>query len=260
MDCKQIISKLEELSPLIYACDWDNSGLLVGQVNKEVSTICIALDGTDQVIEEAIQQKADLLILHHPLIMKGMKRITNEDFIGRKIIKLIQHNITCYAMHTNFDVMGMADAAASIIGIKESKILSVSYDDENSQQGCGRFGKLPKEMTLIEYADFIKEKFQIESIRIYGNTDKIIKTVAIVPGSGADMIKDALKEKVDLLITGDIKHHDGLDSYEQGLIIMDAGHFGLEKLFVSYINNYLKREFPQVKLQIPNQTCPFWIR
>lgn len=259
MNCKQIINKLEELSPLKYAYDWDNSGLQVGQENKEVATICIALDGTDEVIQEAIQQKADLLILHHPLIMKGLKKITQEDFIGSKIIKLIKHDITCYAMHTNFDIMGMADAAASMMEMKDSQILSMSYDDGKTQQGCGRFGKLHKEMSVIECAEFIKDKFQIESIRIFGNTDKIIKTVAIVPGSGADMIIDALKAKVDLMITGDIKHHDGLDSNEQGLIIMDAGHYGLEKLFVSYINDYLRKEVAPVKLQILKQSEPFRI-
>lgn len=259
MNCHDIICKLEKLSPLKYAYHWDNSGMQVFQDNREITKILIALDATDEVIEEAIKVKAELLIVHHPLMMEGMKQISTNHFIGSKIIKLIQNNITCYAMHTNFDVMGMADAAAEMINLKNKQILSISYQDGETQQGCGRCGTLSSKMTVTECSKYIKETFQIDSIRVYGNPNRTIEKVAIVPGSGGSMIADALKANVDIMITGDIKHHEGLDANEQGLTIIDAGHFGLEKLFITYINNYLKKEFPQVEIHIPNQASPFWV-
>jgi len=161
-------------------------------------------------------------------------------------------------MHTNFDGMGMADAAADMMELKNSQILNVSYDDGHTQEGCGRFGNLSNKMSLDECAMHIKKIFQLDLVRVFGDKEKQIENVAIMPGSGADMIKDSLKANVDLMITGDMKHHEGIDSNAQGLAIIDAGHFGLEKLFVSYVKNYLNRELPQVNIHIPNQKPPFW--
>lgn len=112
MNCNEIIGKLESLSPTAFAEDWDNIGLLVGRRDKEVETIYIALDATDEVIEEAVRVGADMLLTHHPLVFKKLDRVTTDDFIGRRVCRLIKNDVSYYAMHTNFDVMGMADAAA----------------------------------------------------------------------------------------------------------------------------------------------------
>ena len=124
MECKKVIEILEKQSPKSYACDWDNVGLLVGREDKEIQKIYIALDATDEAIEEAIANGADMLLTHHPMIFKGMKRVTQEDFIGRRIIRLIQNDMVYYAMHTNFDVMGMADLAADYLGISDTRTKS----------------------------------------------------------------------------------------------------------------------------------------
>ena len=122
MQCKEIIHTIEERYPVRFALEWDNVGLLVGRDDKEVKRIYIALDGTDEVIDEAVRQRADLLITHHPLIFGGMKRINNQDFTGKRILKLIQNDICCYAMHTNYDVCGMGYLAAQRMGMKNSEV------------------------------------------------------------------------------------------------------------------------------------------
>ena len=114
MKCSEIITLLEQEYGKEYACDWDNVGLLVGREDKEIQKIYIALDATDEAIEEAIANGADMLLTHHPMIFKGMKRVTQEDFIGRRIIRLIQNDMVYYAMHTNYDILGMADLSARI--------------------------------------------------------------------------------------------------------------------------------------------------
>ena len=152
MRCSEIIERLENLSPLSFAEDWDNIGLLAGRRDKEVKSIYIALDATDEVIEDAIRQEADMLLTHHPLIFTKLNRIDTDHFIGRRLFKLIQNDISYYAMHTNFDVMGMADAAADELSLQDRQVLELTYEDDISKEGIGRFGRLKEQMSLFRKA------------------------------------------------------------------------------------------------------------
>lgn len=240
MKCIEIIEYLEKQSPLKYASSWDNSGFLVGDSNKEIKKIFIALDATDEVIEEAVYQKVDMLLTHHPMIFQGMKRITSDDFIGRRIMQLIQNDIVCYAMHTNFDVKGMADLAAQCMGLHQTEVLEITYQDETGKEGFGRVGKLAAEMTLEECCQLVKDKFQIDSVKVFGELNQKIQKVAISPGSGKGMILAAIEKEVDVLITGDIDHHDGIDAVARKLNIIDAGHYGIEHIFIPYMKQYIE--------------------
>ncbi|TCL55947.1 dinuclear metal center YbgI/SA1388 family protein [Kineothrix alysoides] len=259
MRCDKIIESLERLSPSSFAESWDNVGLLAGRTDKEVSRLCIALDATDEVIDEAVRAGADMLLTHHPLIFSPMKKVTAEDFIGRRVIKLLQNDISYYAMHTNFDVMGMADAAADELGLKDRQVLDITYEDEIAKEGLGRYGRLIQIMTLEECASFVKETFELENVKIYGESDTPIEWAAVSPGSGKTMIKPAVSAGVEVLITGDIEHHEGLDAMAQGLSIIDAGHFGLEKIFIPYMKEYIRRELPQLTVFAAKEKNPFWI-
>ena len=148
MKCSEVMAKLEELSPLSFAEGWDNVGLLVGSREREVESVMIALDATDAVIDQAVLAGADMLLTHHPLIFSPQKRITADDFTGKRISKLILNDISYYACHTNFDVMGMGDEAAERLGLEERSVLEITFEDELSQEGIGRAGVLPEDMTL----------------------------------------------------------------------------------------------------------------
>ena len=234
-------------------------GLLVGRKDKTVHKVMLALDATDDVIEQAVLQRVDMLITHHPLLFSGIKRITEDDFIGRRLIKLIKNDICYYAMHTNFDVMGMADAAADAMGLKDCEALEVTYEDELAKEGIGRIGRLPHEMSVEECAVFCKEVFALDSIRVYGEADASVETVAIVPGSGKDYIETALLKGADLYITGDIGHHHGLDAMEQGLVILDAGHYGIEKIFVPYMAEAFAGQMPELSVYQAVEKPPFYV-
>ena len=112
MNCGQIIKRLEQEVPVSMAEHWDNPGLQVGRRERDVHKVYLALDVTDEVIRHCVDAGAELLITHHPLLFSGLKQIHDRDFLGKRVIDLIRNDIACYAMHTNFDVMGMADAAA----------------------------------------------------------------------------------------------------------------------------------------------------
>ena len=182
MKCQEIMAKLEELSPAHFAQDWDNVGLLVGRPEKEVKSVYITLDATDEAIEEAVKLGVDMVISHHPMIFKGIKQVRGDNFIGRRIIRLAQNDMCYFAMHTNFDIMGMADAAADELRLRNRAVLETTYEDEISTEGFGRFGTLPHIMTLRECAVFVKESFKISKVRVFGNEDEEVEKAAVCPG------------------------------------------------------------------------------
>ena len=259
MECKKVIELLEKQSPKSYACDWDNVGLLVGREDKEIQKIYIALDATDEAIEEAIVNGADMLLTHHPMIFKGMKRVTQEDFIGRRIIRLIQNDMVYYAMHTNFDVMGMADLAADYLGISDTRVLEITSVSETGEEGIGRYGSLKKEMTVRECCEEVKQAFSLENVKVFGDLERKVKTAAISPDSGKSVISNALQAGVDVLITGDIDHHEGIDAVAQNMTVIDAGHYGVEHIFIPYMEQYLKREAKELEIAVQPLTFPFQI-
>ena len=251
MRCDELIEKLEQLAPPGCACDWDNVGLLAGRSDKEVKKVFFALDATDEVVENAVRWGADLLITHHPLIFKSLKKINDKDFISRRIIKLIRHDISCYAMHTNFDAAPgcMADAAAERLGLTNINVLEkegVMRGEglEETIYGIGKTGYLKEEMTVREIAAFVKERFCLPFVTVYGESapGKAVRFVGISPGSGGSLMKPALDAGVKVFITGDIGHHIGIDAAANQMAVIDAGHYGLEYLFLDFIEEYLKRE------------------
>ena len=150
MLCREIIQVIEATYPRGAALDFDNVGLLAGRAEKEVNRIYLALDATDHVIECAEKAGADMLITHHPLIFSPIKKVTDEEFIGRRLVRLIQSDISYYAMHTNYDVLGMAELSEHILDIRDAQVLDVTSSEEGVEQGIGRIGNLEKPMTLSE--------------------------------------------------------------------------------------------------------------
>ena len=255
MLCRDIMKVIETTYPKHAALEWDNVGLLVGRTEKEVKKIYVALDATDEVIDDAILRGADMLITHHPLLFSPLKKITDEHFIGSRVVKLLQHDISYYAMHTNYDVLGMAELSGAILGLRDAEVLEVT-DAENTE-GIGRVGELPCEMTLQECCELVKEKFQLENVKVFGDVNQMVQRVAISPGSGKGMADVALEKRAEVLVTGDISHHEGIDAVAQGIAIIDAGHYGLEHIFVDDIAVYLAKHFSGIEIRKSENIHPF---
>ena len=260
MLCKDVMYEIEKEYPLNYALSWDNVGLLVGRDDKEVKRIYIALDATDEVIDEAVRTGADMLITHHPMIFSPIKRIHNLDFVGERILKLIQNDISYYAMHTNYDVLGMAELAGKVLDIAHTDVLDVTQTDEaGEEKGIGRIGELPETMTLEECCVYVKHKLELGSLKVFGDMNRPVRRLAILPGSGKSGIPVALAKGADVLVTGDIGHHDGLDAVEQGLAIIDAGHYGTEYIFIEDMKQFLNRKLPVLDVLTDPVEHPFQI-
>ncbi|MGN1147097.1 MAG: Nif3-like dinuclear metal center hexameric protein [Lachnospiraceae bacterium] len=257
MKCTEIMKRLEILAPAKFAEEWDNVGLLAGRSTKEVKKVYLAVDATDEVIEDAIDAEADMLLTHHPLIFSPLKSVTEENFVSRRVLRLLQADMCYYAMHTNFDVMGMADAAADEIELKNRQVLAVTYEDEISKEGIGRYGRLPRVMRLEECAEYVKETFRLPAVRVYGELNDKVEIAAISPGSAKSVVPFAVAAGVEVLISGDIDHHTGLDLVAQGVSVIDAGHYGLEKLFMSYMQDYFTRNMPELIVETAEEKSPF---
>ena len=239
MRLKKILEWLEELSPVTYAEEWDNVGLLVGDDEQEIKRIVIALDASDSVIKQAVELQADLVLTHHPMIFKPVKQINNHSMIGRRILALASNRIAYYAMHTNFDIKGgMAELAAEKLELTETVPLDVTTVIDGQPEGIGRTGLLKEAVEIRLLAEKVK-----------------VRKVAVCPGSGKSEIENALKQKADILITGDIGHHEGIDAVDMGLVIMDATHYGLEHIFIEFMAGYLREKLKEAGEEQLQITC-----
>ncbi len=232
----EIKNIFESFYPRDLAYEWDNVGLQVGTLNKDVKMILLTLDLTDGVVKEALVNSVDLIIVHHPLIFSPIKSINTDTYKGKLIETLLKNDITLYVAHTNFDISnkGMNLILANMLNLKNQKILDYTTETE----GLGRIGEID-ECSMKEAIKIVKETFNVKNARFIGNLNDNVKRVAISGGSGSSNIYNAKKMKADLYITGDLSYHYAHDVLGIGLNALDIGH-NIEKFFVFELKNILK--------------------
>lgn len=357
-----IFSSLETWAPKSLAYDWDNVGMQVGTKEDETKGVLVTLDVTEEVVDEAIMKGANVIIAHHPMIFRPLKNIDYESVKGRLIKKIIKHDLTVYASHTNLDVAqggvndllsdalelsdvqpliptyteslvklvvftprdyvtqvvdALSNAGAGHIGnyshctfqspgegtfkplegtnpfigqqgelehvdevkvetiVEESNLSEVidqmseahpyeevAYDiislkNKGETLGIGRIGNLAKTMSLEALLNMVKDKYEVEHLRYVGDLEKPVKRVAVLGGSGEKFIDAAMKAKADVYITGDMTFHPAQDAANEGLAIVDPGHY-IEKIMKEATKRYLKEEYPQLKVYTSQvKTEPF---
>lgn len=254
MICSDIISIIECTYPTESALEWDNVGLQVGRHSKNISAIYIALDLTDQVIDDAISEGADMIITHHPLIFSPIKNVTDADLIGKRLVRLLQNDICYYAMHTNYDALGMAELASKKLGLCNTSVLEeIAFEGE----GIGRVGNLKKELSLVDCCKLVKTAFGIPDVKLYGDRNQMVQRIAISPGAGKSMIRHALEKNAQVLIAGDFDHHSCLDAMDNGLSIIDAGHYGTEYMFVEDVASFIREKLIGIETVVAPIHFPF---
>jgi dinuclear metal center YbgI/SA1388 family protein len=256
MKCDEILEKLEEDFPSDAALEWDNPGLLAGSRYADVNTVYVALDATDAVIDDAISKGAQLIVTHHPMIFSPIRHVTDDDRIGRRLIKLLEHQVECFAMHTNFDVCKMAELNEQQLSLKNTCVLMETGQRNGAPEGIGRVGLLPESMTLAECAAFVKRAMELPYVITYGDAKREMRIAAVSGGSGKSMVHDAIRLGADVLITGDIDYHTAIDAVSDGLCVIDAGHYGTEYCFIEYTAAYLKKAFPSLTVLSASVSMP----
>ena len=238
---------MERFAPPILKEDYDNVGLMVGDKETIVTKILIALDCTMDVIREAKDEGCNFILNHHPLLFVKPKTITMDTLVGKKIIELIKNDINVYASHTNLDSAkgGLNDIATEILGFNKYKIIEPSKDCNEGvcHSGLGRLVVLDEPIRLVELCENVKKTFSAEHIRYVGRDNDLIKTIAIINGSGEDFFEKSINLGADCIITGDTKYHRVCDLLEENIALIDAGHFATEwtplKIFGEKFKNEL---------------------
>ena len=219
---------------------------MVGDKNKEVKKVLLALDCTLKVIEEAKKENVELIITHHPLIFKRPSSITTDTLQGKKIIELIKNDISLYSSHTNLDSVenGLNDTIVSILGFDNFKILEKNKRDDKA--GLGRIVSLNESIQLEDLIRKIKKSLNINNLRVVKGKDKVNK-IAIINGSGQDFIGKAVALGADCIITGDTTYHFASDYKEMEISILDVGHFASEQITFFNVMENLKEKFKDVE-------------
>lgn len=246
--CGDIADFMEGIAPRKLAEYWDNVGLLVGSMAADVHRVMLCLDVTPEVVEEAVEKKADLILSHHPVIFKGITRIREDEPKGRLLSRLIKHGISVYSAHTNLDMAegGVNDVLARRLGLKSLinfRDQGLLPDRSGYQPGLGKVGCLEERMKLCDFAGMVKSALGVEKVRVVGNMDTSVQKVAVFCGSFDDDLESLHRHGADVLVTGDVKYHIAVDVLQMGKCVIDAGHFGTERPVLPVLAGQLSKRF-----------------
>lgn len=234
----ELLKALDRISPEARAEAWDRGGIQLLFHKKPIHRILLCLDLTEEVLTEAIQQKVDWIISHHPLLFQPVNRIDARTYSSSILIRLIQHEISVYSAHTSFDVTegGNNETLAALLQLDRS--------GEEPSQGmlyCGQLSEFIPAQELIGRLSELLD-FAPGDIRVAGDGNAVVQRVAICSGAGGSLISEAKQAGCDLFLTGDITHHQALLARELGLIVIDAGHSGTEQIFPRAMATLLRKE------------------
>lgn len=244
-EVKDILNFIDSFAPYDTACEWDNTGFCVGDINAEIKKIVFALDLTGDVLSFAESVKADLIITHHPLIFKPIRALPADS----TVYKAVKSGIACVSAHTNFDFskIGVNTALCDKLNLKIS-------DKVKTSDGAFLYKCSPeKEYSLSDFVNYIKETLG-GAVR-YNGISKTIRTVAVCAGAGEDYLAEAKNMDADALLTGDGGHHDFLDANEMDIALICAGHFETENPAVDVLMKKIGERFAVECVKAP-QTTP----
>ena len=247
-----IYEALDRMAPFRLQMDFDNAGFLVGDGKAEISRVLVALDITDQVIEEAAAWDAELIVSHHPIIFHPVKVIRREDPVGRRLMALIERHVGAICCHTNLDAVrgGVNDRLAQQAGLTDIGQLHQDGVDENgAPYGIGRVGTLKDgPMSMEDYLVQLKGALKPNGMR-FCDAGRPVSRVAVGGGACAGMLKDALTAGCDTFVTSDVKYDGFLDAKAWGINLIDAGHFPTEDVICPQLVEFLRKTFPDLTVK-----------
>lgn len=242
---------LQEKAPFELQEGFDNAGFLVGREGASVSKLLVALDITEQVVQEAVEQGVQLIVAHHPVIFGGVKSVTDQTVTGRILLSLAENGIAAICAHTNLDAVegGVNDALAVRLGLTDiGQLKQAGVDGQGRPYGIGRVGFV-SEQPLYDFAMAVKRLLGANGIRLVDG-GKPVHMVAVGGGACADFMMDALAQGCDTFVTSDVKYHQFLEARALGLNLIDAGHFPTEDVVCPVLKGWLAKRFPHVSVSV----------
>lgn len=245
-----VFDKLNERAPTSLKMGFDNVGLLAGKSGAQVSMVIVTLDITENVIEEARNLGAQLIVSHHPLTFEGLKSVTDRGPTERKFLRLIESGIAAICMHTNLDVAegGVNDSLAAALG---ARVL----DKLNKEENVSRLCELDEAMEFGAFLELVKTRLGANGLR-YAGPEKPVKRLGLCGGAGAGDLELALAAGCDTYLTADVKHHQFIAANEAGINLIDAGHYPTENVVVPVLKTWLEADFPGLDVKTSNHAQP----
>lgn len=239
MKLKDIIAIIEDNYPLELAYDWDNVGLFYGDIEKDTKKVLVTLDVTSDVIEQAIEMDADLVLSHHPVVIGGINKLSDASMVSDVIINAVKNDIAIYSAHTNMDTAknGINQKLAELFDLED--IVVMENDKPYEDCGLGRVGNLKNEMSLSDFCELVKNKLNTPFVRVCGEERKV-RRIALASGSCSEYVPQAIKKGADVIVTADMKYHNCIEYVYDGIAIVDAGHFPTENIAKDMFCDLLK--------------------
>jgi dinuclear metal center YbgI/SA1388 family protein len=265
----QLMLAVEELWPESLAEAWDEVGLVAGHPSAEITRVMFAVDPTLEVIDEAIEWGAELLITHHPLLLKGVTSVAANTPKGRAVHRLIESGTALLTVHTNGDsaVGGVSDVLADALGLENVSPLTPAADGL-PEEGIGRVGDLNESMTL---GDFAARVFGIlpsvaGGVRVSGDKDGLVQRVAVCGGAGDSLFDEVRASNADLYVTADLRHHPASEAREAAVngrpYLIDVSHFASEWLWLpaaaEALGNVLADQGLDVEIRVSTTNSDPW--
>lgn len=250
MRAGEIAAVIEEFAPLRLQESWDNSGFCIGDADCQVHKALIGFDCTPELIEEALETGADMVITHHPLIFGGIRKISRATLTGRAVMDAIRGGVTVYACHTNMDKVlgGVSGHTASLLGLVDVKVL----DDDGEGCGLGIIGSLPEPVPAGTFLADMKSALGLKVVRHSRLLTGPVRRVALCGGSGRSLIAAACKAGADVYVTADVSYHEFYAP--DGMMIADIGHFESESKIVDVIYDTVREKIPNFALRIASKS------
>ncbi|ANZ36161.1 Nif3-like dinuclear metal center hexameric protein [Lentzea guizhouensis] len=245
MKLADVIAVLESAYPPKTAESWDAVGLVCGDPAEDVTGVLVCVDPTQSTVDEAVEVGAQLLVAHHPLLLRGVNGIPADDPKGALVHKLIRSGTALYCAHTNADsaLNGVSDALAHAIGLEVTGPLEPA-DDPGT--GLGRIGELPEAEPMRVFAQRVADALPatVQGVRATGDPERLVKRVAVCGGAGDSFLGAVARAGVDAYVTADLRHHPASEHVEAGgPALVDVAHWASEWPWCEQAAEILRQAF-----------------
>ncbi len=235
-----LLAALDGIAAFALAESWDNVGLLAGDASTPVRGILVALDPTEEMVDEALASGANVLVTHHPVIFQPLKAVRTDTPAGRLLAKALAAGVALIACHTNLDLVGggVNDVLAARLGLVEIRPLA---DRADAEHAFGRLGRLTAALPGREVLARVARLLGVEVLAVAGPVPETVRTVAVCGGSGSELAETAWRAGAELYLTAEVKHSTARWAEATGLCVVDGGHFATENVVVGEFAALLKR-------------------
>ncbi len=244
----EVSSFLNSFAPPALAESWDNTGLLIGRESAEVSVVMTCLTITPDVAHEAVRERVQLIVSHHPILFRAVRQMTDRTTEGATLLRLIEAGIAVYCPHTAFDSapQGINQGIAAALHLQDIAPLRPSVP--GAIVGAGRIGRLPQPLVLSEFLPMVGVILNAERIEYSGDPTGQVSRVAVACGAADDLLPDAIRCDCDTFVTGESRLHTVLEARSRGVQLILAGHFSSERPAVEQLAEVIAGQFRETRV------------